>query len=69
MRREKAVNHKHDFAFTGMVKCGHCGASLTAEVKKGKYIYYRRAKQCENVVYLPENGRALQLGDALRRIS
>ena len=31
---------KHDFAFSGLVSCGHCGCSLTAEVKKGQYIYY-----------------------------
>ena len=37
-------------------------------MKKGKYIYYRCAKPCENVVYLPENKLALQLGEALRRI-
>jgi len=59
---------KHAFAFTGLIKCGHCGASVTAEVKKAKYTYYRCAKQCENVVYLPENRLALQLGEALRRI-
>jgi hypothetical protein len=59
---------KHNFAFTGMVKCAHCGASLTAEKQKGKYTYYRCAKQCENVVYLPENKLALQLGEALHRI-
>lgn len=66
--KSRPKKNKHDFAFTGMVKCGHCGAPLTAEVKKGEYIYYRCAKQCENVVYLPENKLALQLGEALRRI-
>ncbi len=30
-----------EFMFTGMVKCGLCGCSMTAEIKKGKYIYYR----------------------------
>ncbi len=29
-----------DFAFTGLISCGHCGCALTAEIKKGKYIYY-----------------------------
>lgn len=66
--RSRVKTSKHDFAFTGLVKCAHCGASLTAEKKKGKYVYYRCAKQCENVVYLPENKLALQLGEALRRI-
>ena len=31
---------KHDFAFSGLVSCGHCGCSLVGEIKKGKYIYY-----------------------------
>ena len=30
----------HDFAFSGMIRCGHCGCSLVAEVKKGRYVYY-----------------------------
>ena len=29
-----------DFAYTGLFRCGHCGCQLTAELKKGKYIYY-----------------------------
>ncbi|CAN5826951.1 hypothetical protein BH11MYX4_BH11MYX4_22610 [soil metagenome] len=59
---------KHDFAFSGLVKCAHCGSSLTADRAKGKYVYYRCAKKCENVVYLPEQKLSLQLGEALRRI-
>src|SRR2546425_1055249 len=30
---------KHDFAFTGLVRCGHCGCMLVGEIKKG-YVYY-----------------------------
>ena len=30
----------HDFAFSGLVDCGHCGCSMVGEIKKGKYIYY-----------------------------
>jgi len=30
----------HDFAFSGVIRCGHCGCSLVAEVKKGRYVYY-----------------------------
>ena len=32
---------RRQFPFTGLVKCGLCGCSMTAEIKKGKYIYYR----------------------------
>jgi hypothetical protein len=31
---------KHDFAYTGLVRCGHCGCLLVGELKKGKYVYY-----------------------------
>ena len=27
---------KHEFAFSGLVNCGHCGCALVAEKKKGK---------------------------------
>jgi site-specific DNA recombinase len=31
---------KHEFAYTGLVHCGHCGCILVGERKKGKYVYY-----------------------------
>ena len=31
---------KHDFAFSGLISCGHCGCALVGEIKKGRYIYY-----------------------------
>ena len=31
---------RREFAFAGLVICGHCGCSLTAEMKKGRYVYY-----------------------------
>ncbi|MGA7415172.1 MAG: recombinase family protein [Bryobacteraceae bacterium] len=31
---------KNDFAFTGLVHCGHCGRLLVGELKKGKYAYF-----------------------------
>ena len=36
----RARTHDVEFAYTGLIKCGHCGCQLTAELKKGKYIYY-----------------------------
>jgi len=30
----------HDFAFSGLIACGHCGCALVGEIKKGRYIYY-----------------------------
>lgn len=31
---------KHDFTFSGFVRCGHCGCWLVGELKKGRYTYY-----------------------------
>jgi hypothetical protein len=31
---------KHDFAFSGLIACGHCGCSMVAEIKKQRYVYY-----------------------------
>jgi TonB-dependent siderophore receptor len=33
-------SHIVGFPFHGLVQCGHCGCSLVAEIKKGRYIYY-----------------------------
>ena len=32
---------KHDFPFSGLISCGHCGCALVGDIKKKKYIYYR----------------------------
>ncbi len=44
-RNQKTRNRKtgggvREFTFTGLISCGHCGCALTAEMKKGKYVYY-----------------------------
>jgi site-specific DNA recombinase len=31
---------KHDFAYSGLVRCGHCGCLLVGELKKQTYVYY-----------------------------
>ncbi len=32
---------KHDIAFRGMLTCAHDNCTVTAELKKNKYVYYR----------------------------
>ncbi len=41
-RRAQTKQHriKHHFAFTGFIRCGHCGCGLVGELKKQKYVYY-----------------------------
>ncbi len=38
--QSKARTHDIEFNYTGLIRCGHCGCQLTAELKKGRYIYY-----------------------------
>jgi site-specific DNA recombinase len=37
-RKDRKV--KHNFAFSSLLNCGHCGCSLVGELKKGRYVYY-----------------------------
>jgi site-specific DNA recombinase len=37
---------KHQIAFRGLLKCAHCGCTVTGEFKKGKYVYYRCSYGC-----------------------
>lgn len=36
----KTRKMKHEFAYRGIVHCGHCGCLLVGEMKKGRYVYY-----------------------------
>jgi site-specific DNA recombinase len=39
-RQMKVGKGRREFAYSGMVRCGHCGCSLVGELKKGRYVYY-----------------------------
>ncbi len=39
-RRAARRGLEQNFAFSGLIKCAHCGCALVAEIKKGKYVYY-----------------------------
>jgi site-specific DNA recombinase len=32
---------KHEFAFSGLLRCAYDNCTVTSELKKGKYVYYR----------------------------
>ncbi len=44
---------KHDFAFSGLIACGHCGCAVVGEIKKQKYIYYH----CTGYATMPGQAR------------
>ena len=51
-------------AFSGLLTCGWCGAAITAESHKGKYVYYRCAQVCRSRErYVREDVLSDLLGD------
>jgi site-specific DNA recombinase len=66
-RRQK---QKHEFAFSGMITCGHCGCSLVGEVKKGRYVYYHctgNKGKCPEP-YVREEALEAEFTKAIRRL-
>ena len=56
--KSKPKSYIHDFAFTGIIKCGNCGCAVTADEKikmvksinsKKKYIYYHCTHKRKNI--------------------
>ena len=61
---------KQRHAFIGLLTCARCGCSLTAEMKKGKYVYYRCSGyhgRCGND-YVRQERLAQLLGEVIRPI-
>ncbi len=74
---EKPRNKGHDFAFSGLAKCGECGATITAETHtkiypktRGavEYVYYRCTKKLKpcNQKYVSESNLEKQLRQIVR---
>jgi site-specific DNA recombinase len=68
----KAKSKTHDFAYTGIMSCGNCGAAITAEEKwkhhkngnTHRYVYYhctkRKDKNCKEK-YIEERDLEMQI--------
>ncbi len=56
----------HDFAFSGLVTCGHCGGAITAEIKKEKYVYYHCSTRCQREAFVSEAKLAAMFAAAVR---
>jgi site-specific DNA recombinase len=59
----------HNFAFTGLVKCGECGCSMSAQLNKGKYVYYSCTKNkgpCSQKRFIREQEIEKQYCEAVR---
>jgi hypothetical protein len=65
-----ARKQKHDFAFSGLIACGHCGCRLVGELKKKRYVYYHctgNKGKCPEP-YVREGVLEAQFTAALRRL-
>jgi len=69
-RGKKTRKQIYDWAFRGLLSCGHCYSALSAEIQKGRYIYYHctgyRGKCPEK--YVREEEVARQFGVALSKL-
>jgi site-specific DNA recombinase len=66
--RPRYTKRRH--AFAGLVTCGRCGCAMTAELKKGRYVYYHCTGgrgPCGNS-YVREEDLSRLFADAVRRV-
>jgi site-specific DNA recombinase len=69
--RNKPKYRKHEFAFAGLLRCFHDGCTVTTELQKGRYIYYRCSHgrgKCA-LPYMREQDVSNRLGEVLKGIS
>jgi site-specific DNA recombinase len=69
-RRNKPKYRKHQFAFASFLTCAHDGCTVTSELQKGKYIYYRCSQgrgKC-SLPYMREQDVSERLGELLKGI-
>jgi site-specific DNA recombinase len=66
MKRHRRM--KHDFAYSGLITCGHCGCLLVGDIKKKRYIYYRCSgyRGSCGEPYVREEVLGERFGDALK---
>ena len=69
-QHHKGKYGKHEIAFRGLLTCAHDGCTMTAVLKKGKYVYYRcsgyRGK-CDTPRFREEE-MSHRLGELLKNI-
>jgi site-specific DNA recombinase len=60
-----------DFAFSGLITCGHCGCAMVGEMKKKRYVYYHCTgyKQKCGEPYVREEVLADRFTELLGRLS
>jgi len=61
----------HNFAFSGLMTCGHCGCAMVGEIKKGRYTYYHCTgyKGKSDEPYVREEVISKKFGEILGRLT
>jgi site-specific DNA recombinase len=59
---------KHDFAFGGLLRCAHDDCTVTAEIKKQRYVYYRCHRGKCSLPYFRDEQLGEKLGQVLKDI-
>jgi DNA invertase Pin-like site-specific DNA recombinase len=70
-RKPRAQHPRQRHAFMGLLTCARCGCAITAERKKGKYVYYHCTDflgGCDNT-YIREERLGDLLGDVIKPIT
>ena len=70
LRRGKPKKEEFKFVLRGLMRCGECGRSITAEVQKG-HTYYRCTKRLTNCTqkYVREEELAAQIKSFIQKVS
>ncbi len=67
---QRETERREEFAFVGLLTCGHCGCALSAQIQKQRYVYYHCTGfkgKCPEP-YVREEVLADRFTDALRRL-
>ncbi len=69
-RGKKKRKRKHEFAFSGLMKCGNCDCLITAEKQKGHHYYRctKKKQKCEEK-YLREENLVEQMKSFIQKVS
>src|SRR5262249_8879826 len=68
--RNKPKYRRHHFAFGGLLRCAHDGCVGTAELEKGKFVFYRwsHGRGACALPYMREGEVSDRLGELLKGI-
>jgi len=69
--QNKPHQSRRNFPYQGLMVCGKCGCSITAEMQKGKYVYYHCTHfdpSCDNKDYIREEKISEMLEDVVKSI-